>query len=177
MCTVLFKNQVRVFFIYRTLFIKIYIYLDCLDGPKNINFPLPLECMDKYLKECMAREDWVKLELLFLGGGGQQRYVEGESGLAAGCYVSEISLVDLIKSKKKGTNFQKLLTVLIDHGACVNGTGKQSPLSVAVDEKDYQSAVVLLKKKADVNGLLQSKCSSADDTPAHTAFRIGLSSG
>ena len=148
-----------------------------LDGPKNINFPLPRECMDKYLKECMAREDWVKLELLFLGGGGQQRYVEGEGGLATGCNVSEISLVDLIKSKKKGTNSQKLLTVLIEHGACFNGTGKQSPLSVAVDEKDYESAVVLLKKKADVKGLLQSKCSRADDTPAHTAFRIGLSSG
>ena len=106
MCTVLFENQVRVFFIYknlnyRTLFIKIYIYLDRLDGPKNINFPLPRECMDKYLKECMAREDWVKLELLFLGGGGQQCYIEGEGGLATGCNVSEISLVDLIKSKKK----------------------------------------------------------------------------
>lgn len=155
----------------------LYFYVFRIDGPKKINFHLPPKCMGKFLKECIEKEDWDKIEFLFLGGGGQQCYPEGAGGLATGCDVSELSLSDLIKSKKKENNLQELLTVLIDHGAPVNGVSDLSPLSAAVDEKVLESALVLLKKKANANGLLQCKISKPGDTPFHTALRIGLSSG
>lgn len=129
------------------------------------------------MKKCAVKTDWRRIELLFLEDGGQQCYAGGAGGLAANCDASQLSLSDLIKSRRQLEDLPKLLAVLIDHGALVNGIDDQPPLSTAVDQEDYASAVVLLEKQANVNGLLQSKISKSDDAPVHTAFRIGLYSG
>ena len=148
-----------------------------LDEITTINFDLPSEYFNQFLKQCAVRKDWSRVELLFLGDGGQRCCASGAGGLTANCDASEVSLSDLMKSRGKLNNLPKLLAVLIDHGALVNGICNQSPLTVALDRKDYTSAVVLLENKANVNGLLQSRISKSDDTPLHTAFRIGLFSG
>lgn len=143
----------------------------------KVTFELPPECLSAFLKECVVKENWCMIEFLFLGGGGKQSYREGAGGLATGCDACQVSLNHLIKSKRKINDLQKLLTVLIDHGAAVDGVSDLPPLSVAVNEKDYESALILLERKASVDGLIQSKISKPGETPAHTALRIGLSSG
>jgi ankyrin repeat protein len=119
------------------------------------------------------------LEVFLLGGGGHGSYAKGEGGIATGnCDLKEISLCDVIKSNPKPSMYYELISVLIDHGALVNGRNEQDmPLAYAVNYDDHDLAVVLLKKNANPQGLLRSKSGKHDDTPVHTAFRIGLSSG
>ena len=119
------------------------------------------------------------MEVFLLGGGGHGLYAKGEGGIATGnCDLREISLCDVIKSNPKPSMYYELISVLIDHGALVNGRNEQDmPLAYAVNYDDHDLAVVLLKKNANPRGLLRSKSGKHDDTPVHKAFRIGLSSG
>jgi hypothetical protein len=145
----------------------------------KITFELPTECVSRYLKECVEKHDWQSLEVFLLGGGGHGSYAKGEGGIATGnCDLKEISLCGVIKSDPKPNMYYELISVLIDHGALVNGRNEQDiPLALAVNYNDHDLAVVLLKKNANSQGLLRSKSGKRGDTPIHTAFRIGLSLG
>lgn len=145
-----------------------YIYLA---GPDKLNFKLPGEFLSRYLKANMT-----KLEYFLLGGGGYGSYAKGEGGIATGnCDLKDISLCDIIKLDPKPIMYYELISAVIDHGVLVNG--HPTPLALAVNLDDHELAVVLLKKNAKPEGLLESKFKQRDDTPVHTAFRIGLSSG
>jgi hypothetical protein len=150
-----------------------------VDGPTKVTFELPHDCLSRYLKECVEKHYWKSLEVFLLGGGGHGSYAKGEGGIATGnCDLKEISLCDVIKSNPKPNMYYELTSVFIDHGALVNGRNEQDiPLALAVNCDDHDLAVVLLKKNANPQDLLRSESGKPDDTPVHTAFRIGLSLG
>ena len=131
------------------------------------------------MKECVEKHFWEYLEVFLLGGGGYRSYAKGEGGIATGCCdLKEISLCDIIKSESKPNLYYELISVMIDHGAFVDGRSEHdTPLAVAVNYDDYNLAVVLLKKNANPDGLLKSKYGKHDDKSIHTAFKIGLSLG
>ncbi len=156
-----------------------FLFLDIV-GPTKVTFELPHDCLSRYLKECVDKHYWKSLEVFLLGGGGHGSYAKGKGGIATGnCSLNEISLCDVIKARTKPSMYYELVSVLIDHGTLVNGRNDQDipPLTYAVNYDDYDLAFVLLKKHANPEGLIRSKFGKHDDTPIHTAFRIGLSSG
>ena len=153
-------------------------FLDIV-GPAKVTFELPRDCLNKYLKECIESNDWRSLELFLLGGGGHQSFAEGEGGIATGnCDLKDISLCDVLKADPKPNMYYELINALIDHGTLVNGCNEQdNPLVFALNHDDHDLAVFLLKKNANSENLLKSKFGKQDDTPIHTAFRIGLTLG
>ena len=148
-------------------------------GPEKVTFELPRDYLSRYLKECVKNQDWKSLEVLLLGGGGHRSFAKGEGGIATGnCDLNEISLCDVIKSDPKPDMYYKLISAMIDHRSLVNGRNNQDvPLAFAVNHNDHDLAIILLKKNADPKGLIKSKFGKHDDTPIHSAFRIGLSTG
>ena len=156
-----------------------FLFLDIV-GPTKVTFELPHDCLSRYLKECVDKHHWKSLEVFLLGGGDHGSYAKGKGGIATGnCSLNEISLCDVIKADPKPSMYYELVSVLIDHGTLVNGRNDQDipPLAYAVSYDDHDLAVVLLKKNANPEGLIRSKFGKHDDTPIHTAFRIGLYSG
>ena len=155
-------------------------FLDIV-GPAKVTFELPRYCLSRYIKECVEKHYWKSLEDVLLGGGGHRSFAKGEGGIATdNCDLKEISLCDVIKSKPnpKSKKYYKLISAMIDHGSLVNGRNKKDiPLVFAINRCDHDLAVILLKKNADPKSLVKSKFGKHDDTPIHTAFRIGLSTG
>lgn len=145
----------------------------------KVNFQLPRDCVSRYLKECVEKNDWKSLDVFLLGGGGERSYAKGEGGIATGnCDLSDISLGGIVKLDPKPSSYYQLITVMIDHGVLVNGRNEQDiPLALAVNHNDHDLAVVLLEKNANPDGLRKSKFGKHDDMPIHSAFRIGLTSG
>ncbi|XP_028397252.1 LOW QUALITY PROTEIN: TPR and ankyrin repeat-containing protein 1-like [Dendronephthya gigantea] len=148
-------------------------------GPMKVNFELPRDCLNRYMKECVENDYWKSVEVLLLGGGGQRSYAKGRGGIATRiCDLSDISLCDVIKSDPKPIKYHELISVMIENGVLVNGRDEQDiPVALAVNYDDHDLAVILLKKNANPDGLVKCKFGKRDDMPIHSAFRIGLSSG
>ena len=155
-----------------------YVALD-KGGPAKVTFKLPRDCLSRYIKECVEKHYWKSLEDVLLGGGGHRSFAKGEGGIATdNCDLKEISLFDVIKSDPKPKKLYKLISAMIDHGSLVNGRNeKDIPLVSAINRRDHDLAIILLKKNANPEGIIKSKFGRHDDTPVHTAFRIGLASG
>ena len=165
------------FLLHTTIYIT-HLFLN-IDGPAKVTFELPRDYLSRYLKECVEKHYWKSLEVFLLGGGGHLSFAKGEGGIATGnCDLNEISLCDIIKSDPKPNMYYELINAMIDHGSLVNGRNDQDfPLAFAVNHDDHDLAIILLKKNADPKSLVKSKFGKHDDTPIHTAFRIGLSTG
>lgn len=97
---------------------------------------------------CLKKE-WGKLHLLFLGGDSQRSYAKGRGGVATGCNAVIVPLNEVLESSVEGRD--KLIAVLLDHGALANGPHgcKKPPLSVAMEMENYHIAYILLKHGAD----------------------------
>ena len=70
--------------------------------------------------------------MLFLGGDSQRSFQKGRGGVATGCDAVIVPLDQLLTSSVQDRD--KLIAVLLDHGALPNGPlgCKTSPLSVAM---------------------------------------------
>lgn len=100
-----------------------------------------------------AKKEWDKLYTLFLGGDSSRSYGKGRGGIATGCNTIIVPIDEVVASSVKDRN--KLIAVLLDHGALPNGLHgcKTSPLSVAMEMEDYAIAHMLLKQGADPSAI------------------------
>ena len=91
--------------------------------------------------------------MLFLGGDSQRSFQKGRGGVATGCDAVIVPLDQLLTSSVQDRD--KLIAVLLDHGALPNGPlgCKTPPLSVAMEMEDYAIACMLLKHGADASAI------------------------
>ena len=87
--------------------------------------------------------------MLFLGGDSQRSYAKGRGGVATGCNAVIVPINEVLESSIEDQD--KLIAVLLDHGALANGPHgcKKPPLSVAMEMENYNIANTLLKHGAD----------------------------
>lgn len=99
--------------------------------------------MQNVINKAVADRDWKRLHLLFLGGGGENKYKKGSGGLATGCDASSVPLEEVIRNDLP--NLGKFINILLDHKANSNSPkGKKSPLDVAM-ELDKVDVASMLK--------------------------------
>lgn len=97
----------------------------------------------------MEKRTWDKLHLLYLGGGGPQRYSPGEGGLATGIDASGIPIELVFDAGEKYR--APLIGALLENGASSDGLGKRdkSPIEQAMENEDYNMVVTLLQYSAN----------------------------
>ncbi|XP_031574482.1 uncharacterized protein LOC116308241 [Actinia tenebrosa] len=100
-------------------------------------------------KEAVNSKDWKLIRLLYLGGGGPEKYLQGKGGIATGrVSASKIAIEDVISAKFKGK--QETLSVLLEEGASVNGLNSNiNPLVAAGGKGQVEIAKTLLKHNAN----------------------------
>lgn len=120
-----------------------------LDGTLGITCRIPRAIVQRLIKDVCSKKEWDKLHLLFLGGDSQRSYSKGRGGVATGCNAVILPINQVLESSVKDR--EKLIAVLLDHGALASGPhGCQNPpLSVAMEMDDYSIAYTLLKHGAD----------------------------
>ena len=120
-----------------------------LEGTLAITCRIPRPAAQKLIKEICAKKEWRKLHMLFLGGDSHRSYQKGRGGVATGCNAVIVPLDQIVASSVPDRD--KLIAVLLDHGALANGPHgcKTPPLSVAMEMEDYAMAYLLLKHGAD----------------------------
>lgn len=122
----------------------------CLvDGTLGITCRVPRATVQKLIKDVCSKKEWDKLHLLFLGGDSQRSYAKGRGGVATGCNAVIVPVNEVLESSVEDQD--KLIAVLLDHGALANGPHgcKKPPLSVAMEMENYNIAYTLLKHGAD----------------------------
>lgn len=120
-----------------------------VEGSLGITCRIPRGTVQKLIKDICSKKEWDKLHLLFLGGDSQRSYAKGRGGVATGCNAVIVPIDQVLGSSVPDRD--KLIAVLLDHGALANGPHgcKTPPLSVAMEMEDYSIAHALLKHGAD----------------------------
>ena len=127
------------------------IILLLLDGTAIIGEELcPQHIIQRAVDDAVTKENWEKLRVLFLGGGGPYLACPGEGGLASECDASRVPLEHVISSQVKDKF--GLVTALLDSGACVNGLVfcKQPPLLAALEKGEFDIVTNLIQKGANM---------------------------
>ena len=136
------------------------------DGTSSISCKFSQTLLKKLVKDACAKQDWPMLHLLFLGGDGNRAFAKGRGGLATGFMATAVPIRAVLESKFSERD--KLIRVLLDHGASPNGTtagGSRSPLEFCLEKEDYAMAGVLLKHGAD------SRCLGTEPAPFEVSAR------
>lgn len=118
---------------------------------------IPRATAQRLIKDVCAKKEWNKLQLLFLGGDSQRSFDKGRGGVATGCNAGIVPISQVLESSVHDRD--KLIAVLLDHGALANGLhgSKNPPLSVALEMEHYGIAYTLLKHGADPSGICCSR--------------------
>ena len=111
----------------------------------------PRHIIQRAVDETVAKENWDRLALLFLGGGGPHFACYREGGLASDCDASKVPLECVISSQVKDK--LNLVSSLVDFGACVDGlvSCHQPPLLVALEKKEFEIVSELIQKGAKMD--------------------------
>ena len=111
--------------------------------------------------------------MLYLGGGGPQRFSPGAGGLATGIDASSVP-IELVFGAG-GKYRVPLITALLENGASPNGLNNKnrSPLELAVEKEDFNLAIVLLQYNADPACLVNK----TGDSPLHEALKQTFATG
>lgn len=134
---------------------------------------MPNPILEKLIKQLVEKRTWDKLHVLYLGGGGPQRYSPGEGGLATGIDASGIPIELVFEA---GDKYRvPLVVALLDNGASANGLGKREkcPLELAVENENYNMVVTLLQYNADPACLV----TKTGDSLLHEALKQTLATG
>ncbi|XP_022800232.1 TPR and ankyrin repeat-containing protein 1-like isoform X2 [Stylophora pistillata] len=147
--------------------------LNLSDGTSSITCSVPNPTLEKLIKQLSEKKAWDKLHVLYLGGGGPQRYSPGEGGLATGIDASEIPIELVFGAAEKYR--APLIVALLENGASSNGLGKaiKCPLELAIDNEEYNMVVTLLQYNADPACIM----SKAGDSLLHQALRQAFATG
>ena len=110
---------------------------------------MPNNILEKLSKQLTEKRAWDKLHVLYLGGGGPQRYSPGEGGLATGINASDVPIELVFEAGEKYR--VPLIVALLEDGAQPNGLQKRKecPLELAMEGEDYHLVVTLLQYNAD----------------------------
>lgn len=143
------------------------------DGTSSITCSVPNPTLEKLIKQLSERRAWDKLHVLYLGGGGPQRYSPGEGGLATGIDASEIPIELVFEAGEKYR--VPLIVALLENGASSNGLGKASkcPLELAMVNEYYNVVVTLLQYNADPDCIV----SKTGDSLLHEALKQTFTTG
>ena len=111
----------------------------------------PRHIIQRAVDEAVARENWDRLALLFLGGGGPHFACYREGGLASDCDASKVPLELVISSQVRDK--LNLVSSLLDFGACVDGlvSCQQPPLLVALEKREFEIVSELIQKGAKMD--------------------------
>ena len=111
----------------------------------------PRHIIQRAVDEAVAKENWDRLALLFLGGGGPHFACHREGGLASDCDASKVPLELVISSQVRDK--LNLVSSLLDFGACVDGlvSCQQPPLLVALEKREFEIVSELIQKGAKMD--------------------------
>ena len=111
----------------------------------------PRHIIQRAVDEAGARENWDRLGLLFLGGGGPHFACHREGGLASDCDASKVPLELVISSQVRDK--LNLVSSLLDFGACVDGlvSCQQPPLLVALEKREFDIVSELIQRGAKMD--------------------------
>ena len=111
----------------------------------------PRHIIQRAVDEAVATENWDRLALLFLGGGGPHFACHREGGLASDCDASKVPLELVISSQVRDK--LNLVSSLLDFGACVDGlvSCQQPPLLVALEKREFEIVSELIQKGAKMD--------------------------
>ena len=106
------------------------------------------------MDDAIEKENWERLRVLFLGGGGPYEACPGEGGLASECDASQVPLELLISSQVKDK--KDLVTALVDFGACVDGPlfCQKPPILAALEKEEFEIATKLIQEGAIMDCVL-----------------------
>lgn len=123
--------------------------------------PVPKLFVDKLISECVAKRAVQNLSVLFC------------DGWAVGCDASCVPLDMVLASDVK--NRDELVTILLQHNAHARGLPErsQSPLSMCLEEDNFDLALILLQHGADESDLVER----GGESPFHASLRIGINKG
>lgn len=104
--------------------------------------------IQRAVDDAISKQDWERLGVLFVGGGGPYDAPVGEGGLASGCDSSQVPL-DLVIASSVAYK-SNLLTVLLEFGACVDGLPlcQKPPLLTALEMEEFDIASKLISEGA-----------------------------
>lgn len=110
----------------------------------------PQNIIQKAVDDAIGKENWERLRVLFLGGGGPYDACPGEGGLASECDASQVPLELLVSSPVKDK--KTLVTALLDFGACLNGlpSCEKPPVVAALEREEFEIATSLIQEGADL---------------------------
>ena len=148
-----------------------FIFLE--DGTSSVTCSVPNPILETLVKQLVEKRTWDKLHVLYLGGGGPQRYAPGEGGLATGIDASGIP-IELVMDA--GDKYRvPLIGALLENGACSDGLGKRekSPIEQAVENEDYNMVVTLLQHSANPACLV----TKTGDSLLHEALKQTFATG
>lgn len=143
------------------------------DGTSSVTCSVPNPILENLVKQLVEKKTWDKLHVLYLGGGGPQRFSPGEGGLATGIDASGIPIELVLDA---GDRYRvPLIGALLENGASSDGLGKRekSPIEQAMENEDYNMVVTLLQYNAN------SACivTKAGDSLLHEALKQTFATG
>ena len=118
--------------------------LNSLDGTSSISYSLPRTLIQTIVNQTVAKKDWEKLHLLFLGGGGKKQHKKGSGGLAAGCDASGVPLDEVMRCDFP--DLRTFISILLEHKANAypqKGNGKDL-VDVAIELEKFDVVSLLM---------------------------------
>ena len=125
------------------------------DGTSLITCKIFADILNKIIKEAIEKNDWEKIRFMFLGDIEQRLPArEIKPPLGRKCDASAVPIGQVMQSSVVNKN--KLVTVLLERGACVNGQQgcDKTPLALAIAMKDFSMAATLLRLGADSSSIV-----------------------
>ena len=104
----------------------------------SIQFKIPQYLTQKMIDKAVTDKDWNRLYVLFMGGGGEQRFDKGSGGLGTGCDARNIPLERIIHCDFP--HLETFMKILLDH----NAVAREDLLSVATQLKKFEVAKMLM---------------------------------
>ena len=126
-------SDTRSFYSLKSLIVNKLVSYDVFnsDGTCGIQYDVPQNLIQTAVDKAVAEKDWQRLHLLFMGGGGEQRFQKGSGGLGTGCDASSVPLEEIIHCDFK--DLTDFISVLLDHKARGDPPkGRENPIDVAI---------------------------------------------
>lgn len=131
---------------------------------------MPRKLIEKLTSRVIQEKDWVKLKILYLGGGGPTSQPIGDGGLATDIDASSVPLGEIIHSADS-KDLLLLVSVLLKHGASANAI--EGSALIPLDEAMILQNLALVEKLIH-NGANSCVLGKDGEPIIHQALRTGL---
>jgi len=132
-------------------------------GVLKAECPVPKCFVERLISESVAKRAVQNLSVLFCDGWAAELECD------ASCVPLDMVLASDVKNR------DELVTILLQRNAHARGLPErsQSPLSMCLEEDNFDLALILLQHGADENDLVE-RCG---ESPFHASLRIGINKG